>query len=1173
MSNLPLQSAVNHNDDNDEQINSTSNKLSTLNSRITSPLIIKRQQKNETEIANNQAYDEIHDLQPKHSLSKKINNDNSYVKNTTRQCLSHQINSHELMQGNYYDQNRFNADCNSSSNQQSEPILININVEDYKKTFAPVSTSKNSNNKNRTRSPPFGDTSESIQHGIAQSAGILLELNKNPDHHHHHQSKSTMKTSTKSHEQAVINYFPNDNENTNKQRSLSPSSSDCSTSDTSTSNKSHGENTKTNIPYEKLVNDDDNNEDEQVIEQTKKPLTESTILLNKNHSQTYGTQSTTNIHYERSKYLSNNGYNSHGSSVTTKSSSDNSGSIRTNSGTDNDEESDEEHYNNSTLSNNPLSMSSSHNIDTSMKSLNKTSDIQYPYSNEQNHYLLKQMNMNQISNTEKPHLQVPRMKQTHNDDLNGNGNKLNPTTNHNTILFPYKSSSQLSSNSQTNTSSSSHQNRNLIERSEQQQQHSNSSRTNNTRQNQTRATAKKRKQSQQQDIIRTELIPGHRGDLDVDELVMFIDGDSSKQRQNSIPLRPTDTNKPRLSSKINALNDPNSNKTLSRKKSRKSINSLHETISSPNNNENKTSDYSTTIDQNSQSINFINEDNQTKIHSISDITNQPLKDKNISTDTNNEFHLNTIDVNSTKIINDPSSSLSNSFEQTRTTSLNTDDIDLYNLSSSIANTLNSEIISEPFVTVKNRRRLIKERRQDNNVSARATHFLPSSTSVKTNEKRRIPSSMKNGFTRPIAGNNLSNNKPNISPIKKEEVNNQIPSEPVRNVPLRSEEPSSSSPNVNSTTEKPQQLSSRSSSSSLSSLLKRQSKQPPVIFLNKSIDIELNDVSFGFDIDSTTLNKSSDEDNNNQAITTKVDVDATNTSISSSSDQPNQLNDTLNDSLTQKSNRKFQQRNNRSPQFYSGSDIRPHQQRAYPAQPMPQTSYIDPLLLLQYNQRLANYSQHVAYMNLLRAQYMQSQSQYVYLPTTYATTATANEADSDDTTNETLSDQVQEPLLVYATPTGSFYYPSSTVKKSPIDLEQQQQSAAPIPTVYTAPPMYPSPYFYPSHASHLIPSHPAYFQPIPASSSSSLLIDTKLEQNTMDIDDDDYKNSTNLHPQIRQQSSSDIMSNALQLVYSQQRRNAQTDRFNLDDLTAYLAMKWTDTVDHYEQGTLCKPMLH
>lgn len=72
MSNLPLQSAVNHNDDNDEQITPSTNKFSSLNSRITSPLIIKRQQNIETEIANNQAYDEIHDLQPKHSSIKKF---------------------------------------------------------------------------------------------------------------------------------------------------------------------------------------------------------------------------------------------------------------------------------------------------------------------------------------------------------------------------------------------------------------------------------------------------------------------------------------------------------------------------------------------------------------------------------------------------------------------------------------------------------------------------------------------------------------------------------------------------------------------------------------------------------------------------------------------------------------------------------------------------------------------------------------------------------------------------------------------------------------------------------------------------------------------------------------------------------------------------------------------
>ena len=57
---------------------------------------------------------------------------------------------------------------------------------------------------------------------------------------------------------------------------------------------------------------------------------------------------------------------------------------------------------------------------------------------------------------------------------------------------------------------------------------------------------------------------------------MFIDG-------NSVPLSPTDTNKPRMPSKINSLNDSNSNKTLSRKKSRKSIKSN----SSVNDNENQ----------------------------------------------------------------------------------------------------------------------------------------------------------------------------------------------------------------------------------------------------------------------------------------------------------------------------------------------------------------------------------------------------------------------------------------------------------------------------------------------------------------------------------------------------------------------------------------------------------
>ena len=81
MSNLPGQSAGNHNDDQDEinpnnattvTSNSNNNKYATLTSRITSPLIIKRQQTMETKIANNQAYDEIHDVQPKHSSMKKF---------------------------------------------------------------------------------------------------------------------------------------------------------------------------------------------------------------------------------------------------------------------------------------------------------------------------------------------------------------------------------------------------------------------------------------------------------------------------------------------------------------------------------------------------------------------------------------------------------------------------------------------------------------------------------------------------------------------------------------------------------------------------------------------------------------------------------------------------------------------------------------------------------------------------------------------------------------------------------------------------------------------------------------------------------------------------------------------------------------------------------------------
>lgn len=44
--------------------------------------------------------------------------------------------SHELMQGNYYDQTRY--DVISLSNHRSDPQLIHINVDEYKKVRYPT---------------------------------------------------------------------------------------------------------------------------------------------------------------------------------------------------------------------------------------------------------------------------------------------------------------------------------------------------------------------------------------------------------------------------------------------------------------------------------------------------------------------------------------------------------------------------------------------------------------------------------------------------------------------------------------------------------------------------------------------------------------------------------------------------------------------------------------------------------------------------------------------------------------------------------------------------------------------------------------------------------------------------------------------------------------------------
>ena len=239
-----------------------------------------------------------------------------------------------------------------------------------------------------------------------------------------------MKNTSESDTRTVVHRFSNDN-NDDPQRSLSPSSSsECSTDDSSTSNKCLEDIEKSNIPYEKLLNDEDE-EEQELNEQPSKLLGESSTLLNKHLSQTYGTQSTTT---ERGKCISTNGYNSHGSSITTKSSSDNSGSIRTNSGSDNDEESDEEHYNNSTASTNSLSIYSQTN-DSSIHQ-KKFHEMRYssneeriftkkivlfcPFAGEGNNYPLRQSNstcLEQIENKDKAHLQVPRLKQLPNDGM------------------------------------------------------------------------------------------------------------------------------------------------------------------------------------------------------------------------------------------------------------------------------------------------------------------------------------------------------------------------------------------------------------------------------------------------------------------------------------------------------------------------------------------------------------------------------------------------------------------------------------------------------------------------------------------------------------------------------------------------------------------------------------
>ncbi|CAF0945210.1 unnamed protein product [Rotaria sordida] len=1124
MSQLPMI----HNDD--EQIN---NRITSISNR--------QQRTTTTTTTNNLVCDEKHDISSKNSSSIKRNNDETNTKTRRLQSITNNNNNnnnstHIMLQNNC----RTTRTPVDSFVQLNLKPSIDITVEEYKKTRGPMSTTKTGNTTNRLTVSQSTDTNQSS----------ITQPNVLKNH------KTSIKN--KSHEESNFDYFSkmnnnnnnNDDDNGDRQHSRSSSSS------------SSPKATITNRFTTSLNNKND-------------------LSINQTFSQSKS--------YEHSKLIPNNDFDSHGSSIATKSSSENSGSTRNGSATD----SDDEHRKNtfqSTKKSSILSKPKSlHNDDTPTIVLNKISN--HPTSQhdrisslpQQDSYELVQLNVNDEHDVRAS--QVPRFKLPAIDDPNGINNSTNDVFSYTTQRSP-----------QNNVLASSHQNRNPEHHEQYNTNHSNSSRKPSGR------TTKKRKQSNQQEIIRTELIPGHRGDLDVDELVMFIDGNSTskqKQRHNSAPLRSTDTNKFKTISSLPDTNSNttttatniNNNTTTSRRKSRKPIKIIQESI---NNNENKTSQ----IDEDIQSIEFIDDDDDlTTTHSINNTYNEE-NITNISLPNDDESHSNTIDIDTTNDSNTTNGeiSLPEWLEPIHSTSSTNDDIDSFSLSSSSTtttiNNLNSEIISEPFVTVTHRRRLTKERRQDNNSLLSKSSRLPLSSNI--NDKRRFQSSTstQNGIIRSTIRNSLSNIKPFISTTKEEHTNrissspppssqaiSQTSVQPTSIPPPQSQPPpppptSSSSSMSNHVIEQSSpRLSSHSSSSSLPSLLKRQSKAPPVVFLNKSIDIELNDVSFGFDVENPITDKPLTPTSSSLPIEKEIETES---NILSSL----QLNDSSINLKSSSSRRSYQQqqqqqqRNNRGLLFYSGSDIRPQQQQQHHHRNYPsQSSYIDPLLLLSYNQsRFAtNYSQQLAYMNLLRTQYLSSPSPYVLIPTTYTTTTNDIEQDSkihdddNDGINQT-SEQMQEPLLIYATiptQTGPIYLQST--KKSYYELEQLQQSSMST--------MYPAQYFYPTQTQH-IPSHTAYFQPI---TSPSLLIDTKSQQDDTDNDDDDdvvdnnnnnnndYDKSTRLFHQTQQQSSSHIMSNALQLVYSQEKRNLQTDRFNLDQLTAYLAMKWTDTINHYEQG--------
>lgn len=516
------------------------------------------------------------------------------------------------------------------------------------------------------------------------------------------------------------------------------------------------------------------------------------------------------------------------------------------------------------------------------------------------------------------------------------------------------------------------------------------------------------------------MIPGHRGDRDVDELIMFIDGHSSKGVDSQ------ENGKTKVQQNCSEPVGPSV-----RRKSRRNRKNLEE----KNGEEEK-------VEEN---------ENEIKISSPEDKSS----------------------TNVEKV--SPKTFLS----PTKTES------------ESLSNSLNENVV-EPFFTVVHRRRSTKDRRNEQNSTRPTTN----------NVDKRKAKIVFNSTTR----NNSISSKNDFQPSNNDQKDKT------------KFEPNSSS--VGST--------------------KNNGKTAPVVFLNKSAEVQLNDVSFGFDLE-----------NSNES--TSVDR-----SFVSKTRQENLF-------FSQKSESTNENPSHQE-EIHSNNEFRNIHPQEHLFNHQPNLTHVDPVSLYQFNQQrlAASFSQQPHFLNLVRNPYLTQTAPYLFVPPVYQNES--NKTRTIEQSNDENKPNLQEPLIVYTaipnSTAGQIYFQPMLNSGKNLN-EFEHPPVIPQTTMYSQSNFYPSPLFY----SNFLPNHPAYFQPIPSSSTfKSQFDETEPEDfDDDDDDDDDLYDSRSKNEVSSSSSSAHIMSNALQLVYSHQKKNTPKDQFNLESLTAHLAMKWTDGINRFEQG--------